>query len=57
MDDPIVYYTPTLAPAGIAFYTGTQYPGWKNTSLFVCGLAGQQLRRLESAATRSRSRK
>jgi hypothetical protein len=47
MDDPIVYYTPTLAPAGIAFYTGTQYPGWKNTSLFVCGLAGQQLRRLE----------
>jgi glucose/arabinose dehydrogenase len=47
MDDPIVYYTPTLAPAGIAFYTGNQYPGWKNTSLFVCGLAGQQLRRLE----------
>ena len=47
MDDPIVYYTPTLAPAGIAFYTGDRYPGWKNTSLFVGGLAGQQLRRLE----------
>jgi aldose sugar dehydrogenase len=47
MDDPIVYYTPAIAPAGIAFYTGTRYPGWKNTSLFVGGLVGQQLRRLE----------
>jgi aldose sugar dehydrogenase len=47
MDDPIVYYTPTLAPAGITFYTGDRYPAWKNTSLFVTGLAGQQLRRLE----------
>lgn len=47
MDDPIVYFTPTFAPAGIAFYTGTRYPGWRNTSLFVAGLAGQALRRIE----------
>lgn len=47
MDDPVVYYTPALAPAGISFYNGTRYPGWKNTSLFVGGLVGQQLRRLE----------
>jgi glucose/arabinose dehydrogenase len=47
MDEPIVYYTPTLAPAGIAFYSGNRYSAWKNTSLFVGGLAGQQLRRLE----------
>ena len=47
MDDPIVYFTPTFAPAGIAFYTGSRYPGWKNTSLFVTGLRGQALRRLE----------
>ena len=47
MDDPIVYYTPSIAPAGITFYTGTRYPGWKDTSLFVSGLVGQQLRRLE----------
>ena len=47
MDDPIVYYTPSIAPAGITFYTGTRYPAWKNTSLFVGGLVGQQLRRLE----------
>ena len=46
MDQPIVYYTPTIAPSGIAFYTGDKYPGWKN-NLFVSALAGQQLRRLE----------
>ena len=49
MDDPIVYYTPTLAPAGMTFYTGNRYPGWRNTSLFVSGLAGQRLMRLEIA--------
>ena len=47
MEQPIVYYTPSVGPTGIAFYTGTRYPGWKNTSLFVCALVGQQLRRLE----------
>jgi glucose/arabinose dehydrogenase len=49
MDEPIVYYIPTYAPAGISFYTGDRYPAWKNTSLFVGGLAGQALRRLEIA--------
>ena len=48
MDDPIVYYTPTIAPSGITFYTGNAYPAWKN-SLFVSALAGQQLRRLETS--------
>jgi glucose/arabinose dehydrogenase len=48
MDDPIVYYIPTLAPSGMTFYTGDKYPAWKN-NLFVGGLAGQQLRRLEVA--------
>ena len=47
MDDPIVYYTPAIAPAGITFYTGSRFPGWKNSSLFVGGLVGQQFRRLE----------
>jgi glucose/arabinose dehydrogenase len=46
MDDPVAYYTPTQAPSGINFYSGTKYPGWKN-SLFVSMLAGQNLRRLE----------
>ncbi len=46
MEQPIVYYTPTIAPSGIAFYSGSKYPAWKN-NLFVAALAGQQLRRLE----------
>lgn len=46
MESPIVYYTPTIAPSGIVFYTGKRYPNWKN-NLFVSALAGQQLRRLE----------
>jgi glucose/arabinose dehydrogenase len=48
MDQPIVYYTPTIAPSGMVFYTGTRYPSWKN-SLFVSSLGGQQLRRLETS--------
>ena len=46
MESPKAYWTPTIAPAGIAFYTGKRYPGWVN-SLFVCALGGQQLRRIE----------
>lgn len=46
MEQPIVYYTPTIAPSGIVFYSGKKYPAWKN-NLFVSALAGQQLRRLE----------
>jgi glucose/arabinose dehydrogenase len=47
MVDPIVYYIPTFAPSGISFYSGDRYPGWQDTSLFVGGLAGQALRRLQ----------
>jgi glucose/arabinose dehydrogenase len=51
MEQPIVYYTPTIAPSGMTFYSGTKYPGWKN-NLFVAALAGQQLRRLEVSDTK-----
>ena len=47
MVDPVVYFIPTFAPSGISFYSGDRYPRWKDTSLFVGGLAGQALRRLE----------
>ena len=46
MEQPVVHYTPTIAPTGMTFYSGDKYPAWKN-SLFVAALAGQQLRRLE----------
>jgi glucose/arabinose dehydrogenase len=48
MEQPITYWTPSVAPSGIAFYTGNKYAGWKN-NLFVSCLAGQQLKRLEIA--------
>ena len=48
MEQPVRYWTPSVAPSGIAFYTGRRYPGWKN-NLFVSCLVGQQLKRLEIA--------
>ncbi len=48
-EQPIVQWSPTIAPSGIMFYTGDRYPGWKN-SLFVSCLFGRQLRRIETDA-------
>jgi glucose/arabinose dehydrogenase len=52
MEQPIVFYTPSLGPSGMAFYTGSRYPGWKNSSLFVSGMVGQKLLRLEVSGRR-----
>ena len=46
MDQPLTYYTPSIGPSGISFYTGNRYPGWKN-NLFVAALVGQKLLRFE----------
>jgi len=46
MVDPVYYWDPVIAPSGLAFYTGTLFPEWKN-SLFVGGLRGMMLARLE----------
>nr|WP_246438854.1 PQQ-dependent sugar dehydrogenase [Novosphingobium piscinae] len=45
MIGPVAYYTPTIAPSGIALYRGRRYPAWTG-NLFVTALAGQHLRRL-----------
>ena len=52
MEQPIVYYTPSIGPTGMAFYTGDRYPAWRDSSLFVCALVGQQLLRLEISGRR-----
>jgi glucose/arabinose dehydrogenase len=49
MVEPLTYYTPSIGPSTVAFYTGDRFPAWKNTSLFVAGMAGHQLRRLQIA--------
>ncbi len=46
MEQPVTYYTPSIAPCGANFYTGDLFPKWKN-QLFVASLAAEELRRLE----------
>lgn len=47
MESPLAAWTPSVAPAGIEFYTGDKVPAWKN-NLFVACLGGEQLKRLET---------
>ena len=44
-EEPIHYWTPSIAPSGMVFYTGNQFPGWRG-SLFVGALAGRHVSRL-----------
>jgi glucose/arabinose dehydrogenase len=46
LEQPVVYWTPSIAVSGIDFYTGSRFPRWSN-DLFLAALAGQQLRRIE----------
>lgn len=43
---PLWQWTPSIAPSGMAFYTGTIFPNWKG-NLFVGALAHRHLERLE----------
>lgn len=45
MEQPLYYWDPSIAPSGMAFYTGKLFPDWKG-SLFVGALKGQHLARL-----------
>ena len=46
MQQPIVVWTPSPAPSGLAFYTGKAFPQWQG-SLFSGSLAGQDVRRVQ----------
>ncbi len=46
LEQPIHFWTPSVAFSGMTFYSGDKLPGWKN-SVFMGGLSGQQLVRLE----------
>jgi glucose/arabinose dehydrogenase len=45
MEQPVYYWDPNIAPSGMAFYTGSLFPAWRN-SLFIGGLASMNLVRL-----------
>jgi len=45
LEQPVYFWTPDIAPAGIGFYTGKMFPAWDG-NLFVSALAGRYLMRL-----------
>ena len=45
LEQPVYFWTPDIAPAGIAFYSGRMFPAWDG-NLFVSGLAAKYLVRL-----------
>jgi glucose/arabinose dehydrogenase len=45
MDNPRIFWVPSISPSSIAFYSGDRFPGWKG-SLLVGALNGQQLQRV-----------
>lgn len=46
MEQPVIYWTPSIAPCGLHFYTGDQFPRWRH-QLFVASLIAEELRRIE----------
>ena len=46
MEQPLLVWTPSIAPSGMAFYTGDAFPNWKG-NLFVGALRDEMLVRLE----------
>ena len=45
MEQPVYFWTPDIAPAGMGFYTGKMFPAWDG-NLFVAGLVSKYLVRL-----------
>jgi glucose/arabinose dehydrogenase len=46
MEQPLHYWDPSIAPSGMAFYTGDQFPQWKG-DLFVGALKAKSLVRVD----------
>ena len=44
--DPVLHWTPSIAPSGLAFYDGEAFPSWRG-SLLSGSLAGRMLVRIE----------
>jgi glucose/arabinose dehydrogenase len=45
MEQPLLFWSPSIALSGMAFYTGDRFPQWKG-SIFVGALVGEQLQRI-----------
>lgn len=51
MEQPIVYWDPSIAPSGMTFYSGDNFPQWKG-DIFVGALVLKHLRRLKMQGDR-----
>lgn len=49
MEQPLLYWTPAIAPAGLVVSHGAAFPGWEG-DILVASLVGRQLRRVAMAA-------
>ncbi|HZB62429.1 MAG TPA: PQQ-dependent sugar dehydrogenase [Microvirga sp.] len=47
LEQPAFYWDPSVAPSGMAFYTGDKFPAWRG-SILVGALAGKLVSRLET---------
>jgi glucose/arabinose dehydrogenase len=45
LEQPVIYWTPSIAPSGLAIYRGNKFPAWYG-DLFVGALAFRHLRRV-----------
>jgi len=45
MKQPVIHWTPSIAPCGMAYYNGDKFPNWRG-NIFVGALAKTHLRRL-----------
>jgi len=45
MEQPVVYWVPSIAPSGMSYYDGELFPEWRG-DLFVSALAEKSVRRL-----------
>jgi aldose sugar dehydrogenase len=45
LEQPVIYWTPSIAPSGLAMYRGDKFPAWRG-DLFVGALAFRHLRRV-----------
>lgn len=46
MEQPLAYWVPSIAPAGMAYYDGTLFPAWRG-NLLVAALVEQSVRRVD----------
>lgn len=46
MEQPVVFWDPSIAPSGMDFYTGDKFPDWEG-DIFLGALAHRHLRRLK----------